>query len=217
MWSILLISLATLGYPFLVSGRPAPKVPKYVTAPHRHQQRHYSHQHPPSGSKSIPQKVTAPYTNIFNSLTNDEAASVIAFLHTQGTLNLTVGAEAGAWDNSIMVIDLYAPNKSDALPYLQGDGDKPGRWALASISFGATPEPNVQEFVVGPLPLGDDAGYHLNTFGTHGEGAKIRIYDMDDSAGFAYGHAMDMKDILHDLLDSESPYRTVVGTIAHEL
>lgn len=154
-------------------------------------------------SKAIPPKTTAPYKNIFKSLSNDEAASVIGFLHAQESLNLTASDEAGSWDNSIMVVDLYAPNKTDALPYLQGEGDAPARWALASLSFGATEEPYIQEWVVGPLPLDDSAIFFPDTFSHHGEEAKIRIYDMDDSSGFAYSHALDMQDILHDLLDSK--------------
>lgn len=104
-----------------------------------------------------------------------------------------------------MVLDLYVPNKTDALPYLSGDGVEPSRWGLASISFGATEEPYVQEWVVGPLPLDESAGCWPNTFGAHREEGKMRIYDMDDSSGFAYSHVMEMMDILHDLLDSESP------------
>lgn len=103
-----------------------------------------------------------------------------------------------------MVIDLNPPNKTDALLYFDKGGDRPERWAKASISFGATAEPFVQEFVVGPLPIDGGSVYFPDTFGTHGEDAKIRIYDMDDSTGFVHDRVMDMSDIVRDLLESES-------------
>lgn len=189
--------------------RPAPKVPQYVKAPHRHWHRNNDGGavNPGPGSKAIPPSTTAPYKNIWNSLTNDEAASVIGFLHAQESLNLTASGDAGAWDNSIMVVDLYTPNKTDALPYMHSGGseDAPARWAIASLSFGATEEPYIQEWVVGPLPLDPDTTvYYPDTYSTHGAEAKIRIYDMDDSSSFAYGHALELKDVLHDLLESKS-------------
>jgi primary-amine oxidase len=107
-----------------------------------------------------------------------------------------------------MVVDLYTPNKTDAVSYFAGSADIPKRWAIASISFGATEEPYIQEWVVGPLPLNDQAIFYPDTFGTHTDEAKIRIYDMDDSSGFVYEKAMEMDDILRDLLKSKSKLDT---------
>jgi hypothetical protein len=45
--------------------------------------------------------ITAPKTNVWGSLTNDEAASIAVWLFAQSSLNLTVAAEAGEWDNSV--------------------------------------------------------------------------------------------------------------------
>lgn len=45
-------------------------------------------------SASAPE-VSAPYANIWQELSNDEAADVIAFLHNQTDLNLTAAADAG--------------------------------------------------------------------------------------------------------------------------
>ena len=39
--------------------------------------------------------ITAPKSNIFNGLTNDEAAAVTMFAHGQSSLNLTAAAMAG--------------------------------------------------------------------------------------------------------------------------
>jgi len=103
-----------------------------------------------------------------------------------------------------MVIDVNQPNKTDALSYFDKGGNIPKRWAKASISFGATEEPYVQEFVVGPLPINGDSMFFPDTFGTHGEDAKIRIYDMDDSTGFVHDKVMEMDDVVRDLLESQS-------------
>ena len=45
--------------------------------------------------------IKAPKTNIWGSLTNDEAASVVAWLFAQEDLNLTISDNATAWDNSV--------------------------------------------------------------------------------------------------------------------
>jgi primary-amine oxidase len=42
----------------------------------------------------------APHTNIWNSLTNEEAAAVVDYIHKQPSLNVTAVANATAWDNS---------------------------------------------------------------------------------------------------------------------
>ncbi|KAJ7906597.1 copper amine oxidase, partial [Mycena leptocephala] len=122
----------------------------------------------------------APKTNIFNSLTDDEAASVISFLHKQTKLNLTAAADAGAWDNAIEVVDLVQPNKTDALNYLDHGGPVPARFAVARIAFGATKKPYVQDFIVGPLPISKASTYESLDWATTSGSAKIRNYNADE-------------------------------------
>ncbi|KAJ7159987.1 copper amine oxidase [Mycena crocata] len=122
----------------------------------------------------------APKSNIFISLTNDEAASVISFLHNQTELNLTAAADAGAWDNAIEVVDLVQPNKTDALDYLDNGGPAPDRFAVARIAFGATEEPWLQDFIVGPLPISNASTYASLDWATTSGSAKIRNYDADE-------------------------------------
>ncbi|KAF7334468.1 Amine oxidase [Mycena venus] len=122
----------------------------------------------------------APKTNIFISLSNDEAASVISFLHKQTELNLTAAADAGPWDNAIEVVDLVQPNKTDALHYLDHNGPIPARYALARIAFGATEEPYVQDFIVGPLPISNASTYESLDWATTSGSAKIRNYNADE-------------------------------------
>lgn len=45
--------------------------------------------------------IKAPKSNIWGQLTNDEAASVVAWLFAQEDLNLTTSEDAGAWDNTV--------------------------------------------------------------------------------------------------------------------
>lgn len=56
--------------------------------------------------------VTAPHPNVWASLSNEEAASVVGFLHNNTDLNLTAAADATAWDNVITNLDLAVPNKT---------------------------------------------------------------------------------------------------------
>ncbi|KAJ7186602.1 copper amine oxidase [Mycena filopes] len=122
----------------------------------------------------------APKRNIFLSLSDDEAASVISFLHNHTALNLTANADAGAWDNAIEVVDLVQPNKTDALAYLDHGGPLPPRYALARIVFGATEEPYLQEFIVGPLPISKHSTYESLDWPTTSGSSKIRNYNADD-------------------------------------
>lgn len=125
---------------------------------------------------------SAPKDNIWNFLSNDEAAGIIAFLHSQTELNLTAVNDAGDWDNTITVVDLLPPNKTEALSYMDGNGTKPERWGIASLLCGATEEPYAQDLVVGPLPVSEVTIYYPYTYGTHAPDAKIRVYDMDDNS-----------------------------------
>lgn len=49
-------------------------------------------------------------------------------------------------------MELQVPAKAEALRFLDGAGARPPREALAVLYFGDQPDPNVTEYVVGPLP-----------------------------------------------------------------
>ncbi|KAH0597518.1 hypothetical protein MHUMG1_04897 [Metarhizium humberi] len=91
-------------------------------------------------------------------LTDEEAAGVIDLLHRQSTgLNLTTEDAAGSWDNKILLVELLAPNKSDTLPFLNNKTTTPPpRCARATLMFGATPSPYLQDYVIGPLPVANN-------------------------------------------------------------
>ncbi|KAJ7641294.1 copper amine oxidase [Roridomyces roridus] len=147
--------------------------------------------------------VEAHQTNIFISLSDDEAASVISFLHNQTELNLTAAADAGAWDNAIEVVDLVTPNKTDALDYLDNGGAAPDRYALARIAFGASEEPWLQDFIVGPLPITNASTYASLDWATTSGSAKIRNYNADEDSvtEWNYNVTDTVADIVLDLLN----------------
>ncbi|KAL9111597.1 MAG: hypothetical protein Q9187_007909 [Circinaria calcarea] len=129
--------------------------------------------------------VKAPQKNIFLGLTDQEAADVTSFLHAQAALNLTSVVNATAWDNVILTVELLQPNKSDALSYLDSGAQAPARYAKTTLQFGATLEPYIQEYMVGPLPAtngtatnGTASYAELNYIYNKGSGRQ-RVYNAD--------------------------------------
>lgn len=107
----------------------------------------------PSCAASGAQSIAAPYMNVWSSLTDDEAASVAAWLFLQPKFNLTNTEDAGEWDNSLLMIELMEPNKTDVLNYLDNGGSTPTRYAHVIIDHRADVDPYYQDLIVGPLPL----------------------------------------------------------------
>ncbi|KAM0789976.1 hypothetical protein ACM66B_005309 [Microbotryomycetes sp. NB124-2] len=133
-------------------------------------------------------QVKAPYKNIWASLTNDEAASVIKFLHEKADMNLTVAANATSWDNFIGTVDLAHVNKGAALKYTSGETDKtPDRYAKAIINFQATETPYLEEFIVGPLPVSESTTVRPYTDGhTRGKGGSGKQLNFDADSNDVY-------------------------------
>ncbi|KAE8257918.1 hypothetical protein A4X13_0g2025 [Tilletia indica] len=153
----------------------------------------------PSTSHFAP-TVRAPKDNIWAPLSHEEATSVVEYLHRH--FNLTHAEDAGPWDNAVSVVDLVPPNKTEALSYLDGDGPIPLRWAKASISFGATETPYLQDFAVGPLPLTKNATHwsldYLTTSGTNR--MKNSKADASTVLEFLQNATISIGDITQDLL-----------------
>ena len=78
---------------------------------------------------------------------------------------------------------MLQPNKSDALPYLDSGAPAPNRYARATVQFGATVEPYIQEWMVGPLPItnGTTLCTPLNYIYNKGRGYQ-RVYNADAEA-----------------------------------
>lgn len=108
----------------------------------------------PSGEAPL---ITAPKTNVWLPISAQENFDVWNLLHDPATgLNLTLPSKAKVSDNYVFWIDTVHTNKSDVLPYLDGDGALPPKYARAIIFEGGKAEPDSQEYMIGPLPVSKD-------------------------------------------------------------
>ncbi|XP_002719458.1 amine oxidase [copper-containing] 2 isoform X1 [Oryctolagus cuniculus] len=106
----------------------------------------------PSVSPSA-QSWTHPGQNqLFADLSPEELAAVMSFLTQQLGPGLVDAAQAQPSDNCVFSVELQLPPKAAALAHLDRGGPAPAREALAIVFFGAQPQPNVSELLVGPLP-----------------------------------------------------------------
>ncbi|KAJ4292619.1 hypothetical protein N0V90_009282 [Kalmusia sp. IMI 367209] len=98
--------------------------------------------------------VTAPKTNVWSGISAEENLAIWKLLHdpTSG-LNLTSPEEAVLTDNYVFWIDALHTNKSDVLPYIDGDAAPPAKYARAIIFEGGKADPDSQEYMIGPLPV----------------------------------------------------------------
>ncbi len=105
-----------------------------------------------------------------------------------------------------VLVEALRPNKSDVLPYMDGDAEPPVRYARAVLSFGATEEPYYQDIMVGPLPIDNKTTtwapleYPL----TRKTGGKVRNLDADGDrlySDWLYVISASIADITLDLWD----------------
>ncbi|OXB55284.1 hypothetical protein ASZ78_014078 [Callipepla squamata] len=91
-------------------------------------------------------------SRVFADLTPEELAQVVQYLRGSLGVPLADAAHAKPSDNCIASVDVQLPAKAEVLRFLDAGGARPPREALAVLYFGAQAEPNVTEYVVGPLP-----------------------------------------------------------------
>ncbi|KAG8430160.1 hypothetical protein GDO86_018351 [Hymenochirus boettgeri] len=89
--------------------------------------------------------------SVFSDLTPAEITSVKNFLMDQEILNLAP-KDGTLKQNSLLMMELNVPKKHQVLNFLDKDGPKPQREAKVVIVFADQPNPNVTEYIVGPLP-----------------------------------------------------------------
>ncbi|XP_074973420.1 amine oxidase [copper-containing] 3-like isoform X2 [Phalacrocorax aristotelis] len=89
---------------------------------------------------------------VFADLTPEEMAQVVRYLQGSLGVQLVDAARAKPSDSCIASVDVQVPAKAEVLRFLDGGGPRPPREALAVLYFGSQPDPNVTEYVVGPLP-----------------------------------------------------------------
>ncbi|KAJ7379719.1 amine oxidase [Desmophyllum pertusum] len=99
-----------------------------------------------SSSKDPPKSA-----EVFDDLSVDEITAVRDYLLKQTALKLTEFANATVASNYIYLIQLLPPPKDEVLDYLDSDGAKPERKAVAVVFHGATNPPVVREYIVSPV------------------------------------------------------------------
>jgi len=160
----------------------------------------------PSCSDNHALGVTAPKTNIWGGLSDIEAASVTRWLFSRPELNLTTTDDAGEWDNSILLVELMQPNKTDALSYIDGSGTAPARWAHVMLDKRATTNPTYDDILVGPLPIqnGSTSWQPLDYPYTRKTQGQIRNLDADSDTTmqeWLWNTSSTVQDITLDLWD----------------
>ncbi|XP_061447167.1 membrane primary amine oxidase-like isoform X1 [Rhineura floridana] len=91
-------------------------------------------------------------SQIFADLTADEIAQVVKYLKDNLGVHLEDAFYAKPSNNCIYYLDTHLPPKAQVLGFLDHGRDQPPRQASAVVYFGDQPDPNITEFVVGPLP-----------------------------------------------------------------
>ncbi|KAG8952398.1 hypothetical protein FRC03_012161 [Tulasnella sp. 419] len=125
---------------------------------------------------SNPVNIKAPRENVWKPLSQEETSSVQKWLFKQD-LNLTTLDKAGLSDNTIFLIELLTPNKTNVLPYIDIKTSKekslsprkltdreaapqpPTRYARVILYMAGLPIPVVKELTVGPLPISEKTTY----------------------------------------------------------
>ena len=97
----------------------------------------------------------APHANPWAELTTKEADDIYTFIYSAyPELNLTSAPHTGE-ENHINFVELLRPNKTDTLPFLAGDPEKPQRYAKVAITQTIDEETYVLYHMLGPLPVSD--------------------------------------------------------------
>ena len=89
---------------------------------------------------------------VFQDLSSVEYHAVRDYMLKKSGLSIVPYAQANQTCNFIYLIELYIPKKSEVLAYLDGKGKKPTRKARVMVTNGAKSTPDVEEYLVEPLP-----------------------------------------------------------------
>jgi primary-amine oxidase len=106
---------------------------------------------------NLPPRATPPApANPWASLTMDESVGVYEWLWApERGLNLSRADTAQLNDNVLYHVEAARPRKADALAYLDG-GPAPARFARVTVNHGGAAEPYIMDYLVGPLPVGEE-------------------------------------------------------------
>lgn len=153
--------------------------------------------------EAAPEEVRAPHKNVWSGLTDEEAADVTKWRFAQKGLNLTVSENATEWSNSVLLVELMIPNKTDVLAYVNGDAKAPTRYAHVVLDLRGTDLPTYTDTLVGPLPVNNltTTWQGLEYPYTRKTGGSIRNLDADEDAIYQilYNVSATVSDITLDL------------------
>lgn len=93
-----------------------------------------------------------PGAAVFADLSPAELRAVRDFLLSRPELGLVPERTGPLAANRLFLVEMLAPKKRLALRFLDQDGPPPQRQARAVVYFAGQAQPNVTEYVVGPLP-----------------------------------------------------------------
>ncbi|KAH8100993.1 amine oxidase catalytic domain-containing protein, partial [Cristinia sonorae] len=154
---------------------------------------------------NIPPKATPPApVNVWASLSITETVAVTEWLSSEDRdLNLTRADEGGLSDNLIFLVEAYRPSKSAALAYLDAPSDDtlPPRFARVTVHHGAAPEPYIQDYLVGPLPISERTTWSNLTDIYHRDPIPFH------ARGYTGGPFVEMEPLFQQIL---TPLRSVV-------
>ncbi|KAK3083681.1 hypothetical protein FSP39_001420 [Pinctada imbricata] len=89
---------------------------------------------------------------VFHDLTKSEIRSIQKYLYEDSDLNLVKPSANKTNASYVFTIELYLPDKSDVLMYLDENGPKPTRMARVTIIRENFQNPEINEIIVEPLP-----------------------------------------------------------------
>ncbi|KAK6855368.1 membrane copper amine oxidase [Apiospora arundinis] len=129
-------------------------------------------------------KATAPKENVWAPISGPDTEAVLGWLAHQSELNLTIPTVLGtngSWQNSVVLVEAMMPNKTAVLPYLDGSGPAPPRYAHVLLSNRASADPTYQDILVGPLPIDNATAkwYPLEYPFTRKSEGKLRSLEAD--------------------------------------
>ncbi|KAJ7767175.1 amine oxidase catalytic domain-containing protein [Mycena metata] len=115
------------------------------------------HSTPGFCADTSPIPTTAPRDNVWKNFDVQEAVAIRQWLWEYKDLNghgfnLTSELAATDLDNSISLIENFAPPKAEVLEYFDNDGTSPGRFAKIVLMLGAASPPSIGQYLLGPLP-----------------------------------------------------------------
>ncbi|KAK1234331.1 hypothetical protein PQX77_002470 [Marasmius sp. AFHP31] len=113
-----------------------------------------------SSDSSRPPPASPPSpVNFWASLTVAETAEIQSWLEDPAReLNLSRAASSSSSDNIVYLIETFYPPKAEVLAHLADPDtvDRPTRRARVTIHHGGQKDPTVKDYLVGPLPVGNE-------------------------------------------------------------